>query len=201
MTANQVQVVLPIKSFQHNNTRLSGVLNLQQRQELGKRLAEHTLAQFQQLNFPIRVVTAAGEVAEWAQRHSVEVIQQCRPGLNQAATEAIAEIHDQADRSWLVCHADLPFLSTDDLQPVFSSLQEGRSILAPSADGGTTILGSWGEFSFAYGPGSFRTHLARLAEREPLVLSRKGLLMDLDTPVDLDWLRSRSSYWSRIIDG
>jgi 2-phospho-L-lactate guanylyltransferase (CobY/MobA/RfbA family) len=59
-------------------------------------------------------------------------------------------------------------------------------VLAPSSDGGTSLIGGVGQFDFAFGPESFHRHLARLAERTVNILTTVGTLLDLDKPADLE---------------
>ena len=78
-----------------------------------------------------------------------------------------------------------------------SSLEPGTSPPAPllvicpdEAEDGTNalLLAPPGEFTFRYGPGSFRAHLAEAARRgrSAHVVPAPGLRFDLDT--ESDWL-------------
>ena len=98
---------------------------------------------------------------------------------------------------WLVLHSDLPLLQTSEVQELAGHLVDGRDVIAPSADGGTSAIGSTHDVSFAFGRGSFQRHLAQLDD--PVVISSVGLLHDIDTPDDLrsgastgraDWLKT-----------
>jgi 2-phospho-L-lactate guanylyltransferase (CobY/MobA/RfbA family) len=60
-------------------------------------------------------------------------------------------------------------------------------VIAPSADGGTSVLGGQGDARFGYGPGSFHLHLRRFPEAE--IVTRPGLLHDVDSPADLESAR------------
>ena len=87
----------------------------------------------------------------------------------------------------MVVHADLPAIEAEDLDTTMSLLGS-RSILAPSHDGGTSLIaGSTPAFPFSYGVGSFQRHLA--AVPDAAVLIRPGLALDLDRASDLDAIR------------
>jgi 2-phospho-L-lactate guanylyltransferase (CobY/MobA/RfbA family) len=81
-----------------------------------------------------------------------------------------------------VIHADLPLVTTADLEAVTAPVAAGRDVIAPSSDGGTSVLSSARPIRFSYGPASFHRHLARLDD--PVIVTRTGLLHDLDTPRD-----------------
>ena len=86
----------------------------------------------------------------------------------------------------------------------WNAVSSGSWVLAPSSDGGTSLIGGSGDpgFDFAYGVGSFHRHLARLRRCSPKVVFRLGLALDLDHPSDLEaalshprgrWLAERIS--------
>jgi 2-phospho-L-lactate guanylyltransferase (CobY/MobA/RfbA family) len=63
-------------------------------------------------------------------------------------------------------------------------------MIAPSNDGGTSLLGASRRIRFAYGPASFHRHLLRL--RDPRVVVRLGLALDLDDASDLEAARGHT---------
>ncbi len=83
----------------------------------------------------------------------------------------------------MVVHSDLPLLTASDLRFLHAALMRHGSVLAPSADGGTSAMGGRGHYMFSYGPGSFRRHLARYPNSG--IVARLGLLHDVDTVADL----------------
>ncbi|NND85055.1 MAG: hypothetical protein HKN46_07900, partial [Acidimicrobiia bacterium] len=79
-------------------------------------------------------------------------------------------------------------LMAEDLEVAVAHLTGHGAVIAPSWDGGTSLLGGRGERAFSYGRGSFHTHLR--ATPAAKVLVRPGLSLDLDTPADYQaWLR------------
>jgi 2-phospho-L-lactate guanylyltransferase (CobY/MobA/RfbA family) len=121
-----------------------------------------------------------------------------RSDLNQAAASAVAAAYGQP---WLVLHADLPLLDSEILATLLAVVQNGRSVIAPSRDGGTPAIGgSLTTFAFGYGPSSFRGHLRRLARTDPRVLVDPRLAIDLDEPSDLEVVRSRVPWIATILD-
>ncbi len=174
-----VVVAIPVKSFSVAKARLAAVLGAETRAMLGRALADHTVAVTSAAGAEPVVVAGDEEVLAWARRRDVATITS-PPGLDAAARAAL---RDSGTRPWAVLHADLPLLGPADLVEPFAAVAAGRAVLAPSSDGGTSLLA--GAPTFSYGPGSFHRHLALLRHLDPLVVARPGLLLDLDGPADL----------------
>lgn len=191
-----VVLAVPVKPFADAKRRLASVLSPEGRRSLGRLLAMHTVVAVEGAGARPLVVAADAGVSAWARAHHLEVLVDSGAGLDRAARQARAWALDRG-LAWGILHADLPLLSRSDLMPAVRSLASGGTVLAPSTDGGTSLLGAARvEFPFAYGPGSFRRHLGRLADGNPLVLSGVGLSLDLDEPDDLDAaLRHPAGAW------
>ena len=174
--------ILPVKSFQLGKGRLTEMLEPKARMELGVRLATRAVETAETTGFLPLVVAGDDEVAEWALRRGIPVVTDPGEGLNAAALQGVIWA-GHSTSAWLVLHCDLPLLEAADLAALSAPLGEGRPVIAPSSDGGTSAIGSIGDFSFSYGPGSFAKHLPRLPEAR--VVARTGLLLDVDSPRDL----------------
>ena len=132
------------------------------------------------------VLAADQVVMDWATERGWEGIRDRAPSLNAAAAGAVAEA-TRGGVGWMIVHADLPLLTAADLRDSLVAVGSGDWVLAPSSDGGTSLIGGSGDphFKFAYGEGSFHRHLARLRRRSPKIVFRPGLALDLDRPSDL----------------
>lgn len=172
--------VIPIRSFRLGKKRLASVLDDGQRHRIGRALAERVTGATLEANLTPVVVTADEEVQSWAAIQGITVIEDPGFGLNSAAAAGVATV---ADQRWLVLHSDLPLVRPDDLIRVSTAIDNGRDVIAPSSDGGTSVISASGTLEFAYGEASFHRHLARL--HDPVVIAATGLLHDLDSPVDL----------------
>ncbi len=172
---------IPIRTFE-GMTRLSGRLEPVERRRISRKLADRVAGAATGAGLTITVVTSDADVAQWAYDRSIDSLAEPTPGgLSNAAAAAIAST--ESDR-WLIVHADLPAIAPDDLRAAVGLVEE-HAVLAPSHDGGTSLIGGTGStFPFHYGPGSFRRHLAALRGRAA-VLVRPGLALDLDRPWDL----------------
>lgn len=191
-------VAVPVKRFYVAKRRLAPVLGPADRSRLGRQLAARTLSIV--VASGARPLVLAGDevVAEWARRQGAEATVDT-DDLDRAAATA-TEIATARAVPWIVLHADLPLLAPSDVTTALESVEADEAVLAPSADGGTSLIGGSGPFSFSFGAGSFHRHLARLPS--PRILVRVGLSLDLDDPDDLaaaaahprgGWLRQRAA--------
>jgi len=130
----------------------------------------------------VTIVTPDPAVRRWAEGFDTRWIGEPTPGgLNAAAAAGVSAA---AGTPWLVIHADLPAITPADVIAA-AGLAVTGTVLAPSHDGGTSLIGGVvSSFPFAYGPGSFLRHLAAVDGRAT-VLVRPGLALDLDAPRDL----------------
>lgn len=182
---HSVEAIIPIRSFE-GMTRLSEWLGTEDRMRIARDLADRTVRAALDAATQVSVVTADAEVRRWALATGVDVIdEQASRGLDAAAATGLNEIGDDP---WFVIHADLPAVTPADIRAA-ADMVEHRYVLAPSHDGGTSLIGGTGSrFPFRYGPGSFGRHLSAL-RGEAAILVRPGLALDLDRPWDLRALR------------
>lgn len=180
-----VGALIPIRSFD-GMTRLSGRLGSEDRRRLVRELADRTIRAALDADTCVSVITADVEVGRWALGRRVDVIEEpAQRGLDAAAAMGVEKI---GVGPWMVLHADLPAVSADDVRAAVSSIGSGY-VLAPSHDGGTSLIGGTGvDFPFRYGPGSFCRHLSAI-RGDATILIRPGLALDLDRPWDLEALR------------
>lgn len=193
-------VVIPVKSFVLGKQRLSGALDPATRERLGRAMAERAASTVVSAGLMPLVVTADPEVAEWSTRTGFPSVADPGQGLDAAAATGV-EWARSSTSTWIVMHSDLPLLETSDLLSLSAPLEEGRSVIAPSADGGTSAMGSRDEVSFSFGMASFHRHLP--AMDDPVIVARSGLLLDLDTPADLKAAMetNRGSWLRELIPG
>ena len=183
MTA--VVVGIPVKPFPAAKRRLGAVLDDEARAALGRRLAERTVEAVAKAGGRPLILSADKAVTEWARAIGVDVLLDEGSSLDEAARMAVSYVRRQSD-AWAILHADLPVLTAGDLEEALKVVGSGGAVVAPSSDGGTSLIGSSLEaFEFSYGPGSFHRHLAALVDHEPVVIVNRGLALDLDTPDDL----------------
>lgn len=149
------------------------------------RLAEHTIDVIHQAMLPVSIVSSDPAVTMWGAAHAEQVVPEpSAGGLNAAALAGVSAVA----QPWMIVHADLPALTVEDVAAA-ARLAERTTVIAPSRDGGTSLLGSNGDPTpFHYGPGSYRRHLSAV-RGQAVTLLRQGLALDLDRPWDLTALR------------
>lgn len=175
-----VRLVVPVRGFHSGFERLREFVDDETRWRIARHLATQviTSAVASAAADPV-VVTSDGEVAAHATALGARIVAEGEArGLDAAAATGI-----EGAASWIVVHADLPFVQTADLEAAIESVDGGRPVVAPSHDGGTSLVGARGAFAFSFGQGSFRRHLALLPQAK--ILLRRGLLLDVDTGDDV----------------
>lgn len=149
---------------------------------MAEALADHVASTAALAGLLPLIVTADGAVGEWATRAGFPSIGDPGDGLDAAARTGV-EWAGASDSTWLVVHADLPLLSAADLEALAAPIDEGP-VIAPSSDGGTSAIGARGPADFAFGDSSFHRHVVMFPGSK--VVTRPGLLLDLDSPDDLE---------------
>lgn len=180
-------VGLPIRSWRGANQRLAQRLNPAARRALAEAMASRTARTAEEAGGRLLVVSSAPQVLQWAADNGRRAIPEPEEGGLNGAARAVAEFAVRRGRPWLILHSDLPCLTAEEAAGAIRAVREGKRVLAPSYDGGTSALGGTGPGYFAYGPGSFHRHLR--AGPPPLVLVRFGFLLDMDSPADLEAAR------------
>lgn len=174
--------MVPVRSFAGALSRLAGVLDADRRSELMRAMAERVVAAA--LPHPVHVATDDGEVEAWAAGVGASVMRVGRAGLSVAASTAVERLGAQGVERVAIAHADLPMART-----LSRAIGPGM-VIAPDRrrDGSNVVcVPTSAGFRFAYGPGSFRRHLAE-AQRlglEVTVADDPTLAADIDHPDDL----------------
>ncbi len=176
-------IAIPVKPFADAKQRLAGSLTDAQRRFLSIELARRTATAAVGAGAAPLILSADDGVSEWARAEGFDVLLDEGSSLNEAAHSATVFA---GGRPWIVCHADLPLLTTSDLSAAMASMDGRRWVLSASSDGGTSLIGGRGHFGFSFGSASFQRHLAALADRDVAIGNRLGTMLDLDTPADLD---------------
>ncbi len=182
----QILAAVPLRQSISPKSRLASVLSPETRRLLSLQMAARVIEAIAEGGARPLILAADHPVMDWAEQRGWETILDRMPSLNAAAAGAV-ERAARLGLSWMVIHADLPLLSRADIRAAVETIAAGGWVLAPSSDGGTSLVGGPRDtrFEFAYGRGSFHRHLARLQDRAPRVLYRLGLALDLDRPSDL----------------
>lgn len=197
MSAPRTVAVVPLKALASAKSRLSGVLGDQERQELVTFLFEGVMEACLGATRVDQVLVVAGDPAGLllaGPQRSLTMLER-EPGLSGALALADAQLERMGAESSVVVVADLPFVRAEDLDRLCATAPDGPCVvLAPAGDGGTGALFRRPAtvIPTAFGPGSAAAHLsaARAAGVPALTVSAPGLATDLDTPEQLEAMRS-----------
>jgi 2-phospho-L-lactate guanylyltransferase len=207
--------LIPVKHLYDSKRRLAHLLSAEVRAGLIGRFLDNLLLTLNATPGIDRalVVTCDPAVVHLARRRGADVLlEPAADGLNTAAARGAAHALAGGASAVLLLPADLPFARVEDIEAMLrevpgsrfqvpggerSSLAPGPWPLAPllaicpdETEDGTNalLLAPPGDFTFRYGPGSFRAHLAEAERRGRAahVVPAPGLRFDLDT--ESDWL-------------
>lgn len=195
-------VAVPIRSFRDSKTRLAAVLSAAERAHLARSLADGVVDALEpaveSARVAVAVVTDDPDVGAWATHRRLEIVVPGSPGLDGAAAAGLSHAAASGARWVAVVHADLA--APEGLDPLVrsASAPDRASLVTAVADrraDGTNVLvvPTATSFAFAYGPGSYHRHRAAAARAGLAFVGVEGddLGWDVDTPEELDWLRSR----------
>ena len=197
--------IIPVKHLHDSKRRLAHLLSAAARADLIGRFLDNLLLTLNAAPGIDRtlVVTCDPAVVQLAQRRGADVLlESAADGLNTAAARGAVHALAGGASAVLLLPADLPFARVEDIEAMLRPLEKrpgsrgqvpGQPLLAicpDEAEDGTNalLLAPPGDFTFRYGPGSFRAHLAEATRRgRPThVVPAPGLRFDLDT--ESDWL-------------
>ena len=176
-------MLVPVKAFADAKARLSVLLGVAERERLARWTAARVLAAAGEL--PAYVACDDEHVAAWASEHGASILWHPGVGLNAAVNNSVAELRDAGVSDVIVAHGDLPRAYS-----LAGLAEPGTVTLVPDRHGdGTNVIALPTDlaFQFAYGPGSFRRHLAAAIVAGHSVRVRRDPLLaaDIDTPDDL----------------
>ena len=194
-STSAVWAVVPVKGFARGKSRLGSVLSDSVRSAFARGLFEHVIATLQSTPSiaGVAVVTEDDEVAACAERRGVHVVRDPAQGTLSSVVDAgLAYVHALGASAGLVCMADLPHLTSDEVAALVTALVGADVVLTPDLVGaGTNVLclAPANRMPSCFGHAdSFSQHLerARDAGLRVAVLERHGLCFDVDDPSDLE---------------
>jgi 2-phospho-L-lactate guanylyltransferase len=187
---------VPFKGLFAPKRRLAPVLSLAERRELSRAMLGDVLGVLRVAEGLSRVVVVSRDrsALELAAAAGAEpLLESGRSGYRAAAEQVARAAKEAGAAGLLILPADLPLLTSTDVE--YLLLESGRAsvTLVPSRHGeGTNALITRppGLIPFRYGNASFQAHLRAAGRRglQPLVLYLPNVALDLDQPSDLGLL-------------
>lgn len=174
--------VVPLRQGSQPKSRLSCRLSPEQRVVLTMKMARIVIDALQTCEAIEQIVVlsphppADGLSASWRYDSG--------RGMN-AELDALRE--DLHDAAMLVILGDLPLVGPEDIEAMLAAAEQNGVALAPDRhDEGTNAvaIAQGRAFNFAFGEGSLSRHKERT--EGAMVVQRRGLSLDIDTPEDLD---------------
>lgn len=189
--------IIPVKPLRESKRRLEHLLSADARADLIHHFLDNLLAVLNETPGIDRILLVSSDtvVCTLGQKYGAELLIEAAPaGLNAAAARGAAHAARLGATAVLVLPADLPFITVADveamLRPLDGSPAPLLAIGGDEAEDGTNalLLAPPGDFTFHYGPGSYRAHLGEAAARGRAIhiINAPGLRFDLDT--ESDWL-------------
>jgi 2-phospho-L-lactate guanylyltransferase len=196
-----IVALIPVKSLDTGKSRLRALLPDEAIPQLSLAMLEDVVEALRNVSEidSIAVVTPDKNVGNAATGMGAQALVRHDPGLNASIAVAAQDLNDAHVRSQpdeplnlLVIMGDLPGASSEGIQSLIEAAEDlgnNAAVIAPSSDGGTTILlrKPWDAMSTAYGPDSATAHLdlAKEAGLPVTLFQHPELAIDLDEPEDL----------------
>lgn len=189
-----VWAIVPGKKLALANGRLTAVLSVAERQRLASSMLSDVLATLAASELLTGILVASEDTQINSIANSFGA--RCLPdfvdtGLSPALTTASCLLADEGAQGIVAVHADLPLLTTADIDRVIESLAHQPTVtLAPAeSDLGTNVLALSppGVIDYEFGKRSSERHAAAAEARsiKPNFIETPGLGFDLDTLEDL----------------
>lgn len=190
-------LLVPVKPFGEGKSRLAEHLSSEARHRLSQAMLAHVLQTGQSANVlaGVLVVSRDPQALAQAEQGGVHTLLETGHDLNGALTQASQQAVANGAEAVLVLPADLPLLTPEDVQQLYTLGSAQRSVvLTPSPDGGTNalLLHPPGVINFTFGPDSFalHRHQAHMANLAVQIFESPTLALDIDWPEDLNSVQS-----------
>ncbi len=191
--------LIPVKGFERGKSRLSDVLQPDERAALTRQLFEHVVRVLQEAPSVdgVAMVSDSVEARELAEQLGAVALEDAEGsgGLAGVVDVALRDLEARGATSVLICMSDLPELSAEDVESVGRQLDEADVVLVPDLlQRGTNVVALKPPSALPSCLGhedSLQRHrnLARDLGLTVSVQLRSGISFDLDHPRDLARLR------------
>ena len=174
------RALVPLKGAGGRKTRLATRLDAAARDRLALAMFDHVATTLVAAGVAVTALSPVrpdGWAGDWLRDEAGD--------LNAALDGAGALL---GQRRLAIVHADLPFLTGDDVQALLAAADEAGLAFAPDRHGTGTnaiAIADGLPLPFRFGPDSLAASIAA-AGRACRIVCRDGLACDLDTPDDLD---------------
>ena len=187
-----VRVIVPLKAIKKSKTRLSG-LRSEDRAQLTRVMLRNVLVALRKARRISDVTVVSGDrtVSRMAHRYGARFLWEGkRPDLNEAVKLAIAKLEWRESGAAMIIHADLPFLTSQDIDRFVTRSKGCQIAIVPCKNGTGTnalLLRPPSAIAPVFGKASYRMHvsLAKKTGFQWKVLRIPGIQFDVDDLRDL----------------
>ena len=187
--------IIPINEFSRSFTRLSSLLDLEQRMELAKNLSSRLIQILLAVDEVEKIVLFTCE-KNWPDemQHSKLVLRkdEDKKPLKQKIDSVADWAYGLGAKKMMYLSIDLPLVEKKDITQIIDSHKHGLTLVQAKKDGGTNALIADlpRKINFQFGADSFRKHLeaAKLEKLKTNIQSAEGLSFDLDDHDDWEFL-------------
>jgi 2-phospho-L-lactate guanylyltransferase len=194
--------IIPIKPLYQGKSRLSGIIDQQDRIKFNKKLLAHTLkivTSCKQIAGVI-LVTKDRSLRSLVKKSNVRLlIEESESDLNSAINLGISKAIEYDADSVIIIPSDLPLLNKVEIGKIIELLasQNGLVIVPDRHFSGTNLLFVRPALKdiYCFGENSFEKHkdMGRKAGLEVKVYDSKNLCLDIDLPEDLQYYNLRKA--------
>jgi 2-phospho-L-lactate guanylyltransferase len=190
---SKTAIIIPIKKFDTSKTRLSSILNVEERKKLTELLILDTLEKISKLK-KSQIIIVSGERIKLNDKYNNIVIinENDNNGVNNAIELANKYIENNEFSESIIIPIDLPLLSTKDLENIIKisrTFEKGICIVPSRRFDGTNILLRKPNLIIDtfYDNNSFYNHIKETTEKKKVVkiFNYENLMIDLDTIEDV----------------
>jgi len=192
-------LLIPFKSLATAKQRLAAALNLQQRSQLAETMLRDVMSAATGVTdrIDVALVTGDARARQMAEEFGLLVIEDARNESETAAIEmATAWCEQRGYDTTIVVPADIPLITSDELQRVLDSAPDEGAVFVPACDrrGSNCILRRPASIiPLRFGNDSFLPHCAAMKRtgKELIILELPGMGLDIDNPHELELLVQR----------
>ena len=156
---------IPIKNLEEPMSRLSSILDKNQRTTLQIGLIKNLVECFRGKDNDIFLISNVPEIEKLANQLEINFFNTKSVGLNKEVIEFSNNFKNY--QSWMICHSDLPYVTKYFAKTISQEIEGAEILIAKSKDSGTPfIAGSVCFDEFKFGVRSFDKHLKYLIENK-----------------------------------
>jgi 2-phospho-L-lactate guanylyltransferase len=189
-----VWAIIPVKPFKQAKSRLSGILQPDEREALAMRLFQRSVRLLVGMNrfAGVLVISRDSLALKMAQEMGAQTLTEAgQPELNHALRRATEFVANTGASGAFIMPADMPFVAAEDIEQIIhlGRFRPSVVIVPDDKQDGTNglFLAPPNVITLAYGVGSFHRHrmLALEAGVHVEVFESDRMALDIDTPGDL----------------